>query len=117
MFLGMSKEKIARLEDLLRKHSLKTLIGIKLAPLLALPGIMLIGAIRMPFIRFVSISLAVTLARSLVFIVAGYTLGKAFDSFSKIFKYNILIIIVVFAIIALLYWAYKKLSAKFSARI
>src|SRR3989338_10621048 len=47
-FFGLSKEKIDKLEKLINTHPGKMLTAIKLAPILPIPGLMLVGSMHMP---------------------------------------------------------------------
>jgi len=103
--IGLDKKRIKHTEFLLKKHFLKTLIVLKLTPLLAPPGLMIIGASKISFKKFLLNSLIVIIPASITFALLGYYLGLAFDSFFKYFKMAqefFLVIIILVIIIAFL---------------
>lgn len=50
--VGLTKERMLRLETLIKKHPKKTMVAIKLSPLLPTPGLMMMGAVRMSLEQF-----------------------------------------------------------------
>ena len=115
---GLKKKRMKSIELKLKQHFFKTLVVLKLTPMLAPPGLMLIGASRISFKRFLLNSLAIIIPASLLFATLGYTLGLAADSFFKYYKLArefLLVIVIVVAIIA--YGFEKKIFSKIAKRI
>ncbi|OGN28152.1 MAG: hypothetical protein A3A33_02245 [Candidatus Yanofskybacteria bacterium RIFCSPLOWO2_01_FULL_49_25] len=114
---GLSQERMERIERLLNKHAVKTLIALKLTPILPTPGLMIVGATRMPLSRYASISLLITLPKSLLFMIIGYYFGRSYDTIARYLhggEYAILALIIV---LILAYYAHKIIVTKFSQRI
>ena len=83
---GFSKDRMKNIENLLKNHFFKTLAVIKITPMLAPPGIMVIGASKCSFKKFLISSLMIIIPASLTFAFVGYYFGLAADSFFKYFK-------------------------------
>lgn len=115
---GLNPRRMKKIEYLLKNHFLKTLAVIKLTPMLAPPGIMLIGASKFSFRKLLLNSLVIIIPASLFFALAGYYLGLAFDSFFKYFKIaRELLLVLVIVIIIIAYFLEKKVSSKIATRI
>lgn len=81
-YFGLTAERIKRVEHLLHDHSVKTLVALKLTPVLPTPGLMIVGAIKMDLKKFTIVSLLITLPKSLVFMIIGYFFGQQYDKLS-----------------------------------
>lgn len=113
---GLSHERIVHIEELIHEHGVKTLLAIKLAPFIAAPGLMLVGAARFNLKKFASVALAVTVPRSLFFTGLGYYFGSSYGAVEPYIDRVALIALA--AIVAIfLYVAYEKISKKISESI
>lgn len=114
---GMPENTIEKLEQLIHLHPGKTLTAIKLAPILPVPGLMLVGSTHMPVKKFASINFLIALIRAAIFMVIGYYFGQIYDSVSGYVK-NIGYAIGVLAIISVAaYYIYKKTMNKISDKL
>ena len=95
----------------------KTLAAIKLAPMLPAPGLMMIGATRMPFRRYAWMTLIVALPKTLLFMLLGYYFGDAYDRFATVFQNGEYFILAAVVLTVVMFYAYKKLSAVLSTRL
>jgi membrane protein DedA with SNARE-associated domain len=113
---GLSKERLEKIDGLLNNHPIKTLTAIKLNPLTPLPGLMLVGASKMPLKKYVVISLAVTMPKSILFIVMGYYFGNLYDVIAYYGNFGFAIaLIVVLGFVALR--IYRKISYRIANKI
>jgi membrane protein DedA with SNARE-associated domain len=80
-YLGLTKDKVAKLEKMISQHAGKSLIAIKLIPFLATPGLIIAGVSRMDFRKFAFWSLIITVPSSLLYLLVGYYSGAAYDRF------------------------------------
>lgn len=114
--LGLSRQRIGRLEELLKKHFSKTMITLKLTPVLAAPGFMIVGALRMPFKKFLKFCSYVTVPKALAFLFIGYYLGQVYFV-SKFLAYGNFLLFGIFLIIVGIYIAYRIITKKLSKNI
>jgi membrane protein DedA with SNARE-associated domain len=105
-FLGITIEKVERLEKHFRIHSGKTLIVGKLSHVFGLVILLAAGLAKMSFKDFFKFDLLATIPKSLILIFTGYYFGKAairsiqnFDSVAlQTFFIVVLLIVIYFAI-------------------
>lgn len=116
-YLGLSAAKIENLEKLIQTHSTKTLLAIKLAPILPVPGLMLIGSMHMSVKKFTLINFAIALVRAAIFMSLGYYFGQIYDSISG-YAENVGYALVAGIIMAVaVYYSYKKITEKISEKL
>ena len=114
-YFGLTPERIKKVENLAQQHIAKTLIAVKLTPMIPLPGIMAIGAAKASFKKFLAIISAFTIPKVLLFMILGYYFGQIYD---KVFKYIeqggviLAVLLGIVIIISLLYDRIATLIAK-----
>lgn len=114
---GLSRERMKKLEHLLHTHPTKTLLFIKLAPVLPTPGLMIVGMVKMPLGKYIWLSALITLPKVLLFMALGYYFGAAYDTIAHYAQAGEYFIIVAVAAVAAIYWAYQKGSTAISMRL
>ena len=115
--IGLTQARLKHMEHLINTHPKKTLTAIKLAPLLPAPGLMMIGASRMPLKRYTWLTFLVALPKTLLFFALGYYFGAAYDRFSAVFQNGEYFILAAVAVTVIVFYGYKQLSARLSARL
>lgn len=115
--VGLTAERMAKMEDLIKTHPKKTIAAIKLAPMIPAPGLMMIGAIRMSFKNYAIMTLLVTLPKTIIFVLIGYYFGAAYDSFARYLQNGEYFVIAAIIITIAAYYLYKKLSERISLRL
>ena len=111
-YFGLTKDRIRRMERLMRDHAVKTLIALKLTPVLPTPGLMIVGATKMDLKKFTLISILITLPKSVVFMLMGYYFGKSYDKLSRYVAGGTYIILGGIVLIVLLNYLWVKFSAR-----
>jgi membrane protein DedA with SNARE-associated domain len=114
---GLSTLRMGKIEDLLKQHTIKTMIAIKSTPVLAFPGLMLVGAAKMPIGRFILWCFLITLPKALFFVIIGYYFGYMYNTISRYVENGSLIILVFAVSIFVIYMIYKKVSASLAEKI
>jgi membrane protein DedA with SNARE-associated domain len=113
---GLTEKRIEGIEEAMHKHGGKTVAVLKYTPVVAAPGLMLVGAMRMNWWKYLWFVFIVTLQKTLMFMLIGYFFGRAYN-IGKYIKYGALaplVIIVLYFIVAFLY---KRYSAKIVSKI
>ncbi len=111
-YLGVNKTNLRRLETMLAKHAVKSIIIIKLVPFLAAPGLLAAGMMRMNIKKYVTWTLAITIPSSLVYLIIGYYFGTFYSRIAHYAKIGAIIIAAfIIFFFAFLYFE-KKLFAK-----
>jgi membrane protein DedA with SNARE-associated domain len=107
-------------EKLSADHSRKSLFVIKMLPLLATPGLMIVGATKMDIKKYAFWCSVVIIPTSLFYLILGYYFGAAYSTINhylNIGGYIIAAAIIVIIIIAYLQKKYigdyaKKMTEK-----
>jgi membrane protein DedA with SNARE-associated domain len=108
---GLTEERIRKIEGLLNSHPTKTLIALKLTPILPTPGLMIAGTSRMPLKKFITICSFVILPKTIFFVVLGYYFGSAYSTVLRKFEKGELILGIIIGLILAIYYAFTKLSS------
>ena len=116
-YVGLTQERMHSLERLLHRHAAKALIIIKLSPIIPIPGLIMIGSVRVPVKQFIITSLLITLPRSLVFALMGFYVGKAYERLSGVISNSMSLVTFIMAVVFITYFMYKKISAKIAQEI
>jgi membrane-associated protein len=115
--IGITKQHMERLEHLIHTHPKKTMVAVKLAPMLPVPGLMMIGATRMSFKRFSTMAFVITLPKVLIFMALGYYFGRAYDSISHYIENGQYFIVIALVVIVAAFYIYKKVTARISLQL
>ncbi len=112
--IGLTRERIEKIKRLLLNHTGKAMIVIKLSPLIPVPGLITVGMMRVPFIRFIQVSLLITIPKLVVFALIGFFAGRAYEKFSGAISMGQYILFAVVPLIAILVFAYQRITASIS---
>jgi membrane protein DedA with SNARE-associated domain len=115
-YFGLNQARADRIELKLREHFGKTMVALKLTPVVPTFGFMLVGYLRLSFIKFTKYSSAVTVPKSITFLVLGYFFGRLYDinqylHYAEIF-FPIMVIVILGGIII-----YNKISARIANKL
>jgi len=112
-YLGLTDERILKLEKLLGNHPWKTLLIIKYSPFIPFPGFVITGAAKLPFRRFFYILLVLSLLKAVFFTAVGYFFGQVYNKLSEYFYYGQYFIVAAVILFIganyLLVWISKKI--------
>lgn len=114
---GLTEERIRKVEALLNSHPNKTLIALKLTPILPTPGLMIVGTSRMPLKKFITISSFVIFPKTIFFVLLGYYFGAAYSIVLRKFEKGELILGIIIVLILGIYYAAAKLSAYIARKV
>ncbi len=106
-YFGASEVRLRKLESVFKNHSGKLLLFGKTQ---AIGGVILTaaGVIKMPYWRFIGISMAGTVIKSFILFEIGYYFGKAISNIQNIFNKSILISILILITIVIVYIIHKR---------
>lgn len=116
-YFHISRERMDHLSELMRRHAWKTFIAVKLLPLIAVPGLMMAGAIKMPLRRYAFITTVIILPTSLIYLLLGYYFGAAYNQIKNYVDYAPYLIVVIMIAIFAISRIIKKLLAKFGEKV
>jgi membrane protein DedA with SNARE-associated domain len=115
-FLGINKERVEKIKDLLHKRVGRTVIFIKLTPFIGPPGLMILGAVRVPFKKLLKTALSIAVPKCILFALLGYYSAEAYVYLDKTIAkgQNALVIVAISFIVV--YLIYKKITAEMAKR-
>jgi len=112
---GLTHKRIKKLDGLIYKHTIKSLVAIKLTPTLATPGLIIAGASKVPPKKYILLSLAMTIPKSLLLISVGFFSGKAHSVANNYLHYTKYALPLLAIVLFISTYLYQKIS-RFIAR-
>ncbi len=109
--VGLNDERRARIEQMLHSHSGKSLLFLKMTPF-ATPGILLSGATKMHYGKFLAYCTAITLVRSLLFTALGFYAGALAQQVLTYLDWGQYIVVILVVLLVIVYLVLKKFSIK-----
>lgn len=116
-YLRITPKHMEKLEGLYHKHIGKTMTIVKLAPVLATPGLIVAGIARIPLKKFVIWSFIVTVPSSLFYLLIGYYSGAAYQKVIHYANYGGYIIAAAIGIFILISYLQRKYDKKLEAKL
>jgi len=112
-YLGITPERLLRIEKHFERHSGKTLVIGKLTH--AVGSLVLVGAgvARVRPRRFILYNLAATLPKSLALLIFGYYFGKAYGQAGNVLNYLALGMVAVTVLAAMTYLIPRRFARQF----
>ena len=113
---GLTEKRIEQVEHHIAEHGGRTVAMLKYTPVLATPGLMLVGAMRMNFWKYLWFVIIVTLQKTLTFMALGYFFGQTYN----IGRYIKLGALIPFAIVIVYFgfiFFYKRISDRIVSKI
>jgi len=116
-YLGLTRERMERIEQYLKKHTIKGLVIIKFVPVLPTFALIVAGALRIPIKTFIWIVTLVIIPRSLLFTGLGYYFGRVYDEVNKYLRSFELALLTVILLAILGYFGYKWFAGWIAKKI
>lgn len=112
-YIGITTERVARLENHFKRHSGKTLIAGKLSH--AIGGVILVaaGMARMPYWDFLRFNFFATLPKSLALLLIGFYFGEAYATLNKYVDYTALAAVALTVFFVVIYLILRKIGKSF----
>ena len=115
-YFGLTKKRVLRIKELSKEHFGKTMVVLKLTPVVPTLGFILVGYLKLSFIKFTKYSALVTIPKSILFLVLGYFFGRLYN-ISKYLHYIEIFIPVIIIILVIIFVLYKKMSVTIAEKI
>ena len=116
-YIGLTPERATKIKSLLHEHITKTLVLIKVSPIIPVPGILLVGSLRVSFRKFMNSSLMITVPKASLFALIGFSLGKTYTHFSGAVANSPYILFGIVVVLLLIYTIYQKITLRISRDI
>ncbi len=100
-YIGITRPRLRVFEKIAEEHIGKSMTIAKLVPLLALPGLVMMGITRVPMKIYVWWAIVIAIPSSLVYLLLGYYFGAVYDTVERYLHFGGAVIatfIVIFAV-------------------
>jgi membrane protein DedA with SNARE-associated domain len=116
-YFRIKKGLVKKLDDKIHNNLVKSMILIKSTPPLSTIGLLLIGASRAKFLKFLLISLCTVLPLALFYTVLGFYFGFAIKTVLEYFKMGQYVLFFVVVVCVIVFFLYKLISKKAIERL
>ncbi len=114
--LGITKERLEKVGGMVHNHFRKTMLVVKLSPLIPIPGLIAIGASRVPLRKFVGISLLITAPKAIFFALLGFYSGRTYVYLTNTITNGSYFAGGLILFILIIYLVYQKITALISKK-
>ena len=115
--IGLTKQRLERMADLLHRHAWKTLLALKLTPVIPTTGLMLVGVTRMPLKKYITICAVIILPKTIAFEVIGYFFGTQYNILEHYVNNISYLILAVIVLVVLFRYVWEKYSTRLAKKI
>lgn len=116
-YLGLTQKRIDYVEKVLHNHMFKTVVLIKISPMIGPFGLMIIGAAKTSFKRFILSALIVAVPKSIIYVLIGYFSAETYLGLSKFFAKGQYVLFGAIVFLALCYFAYMKIMKAIAKKL
>ena len=111
-YFGVTKERVEKIEKMVHKHFRKTMVVVKLSPIIPIPGLIAIGASHVPLKKFMGMSVLITLPKAMFFSLLGFYSLKTYMYLTNSIKSGTFYIGGLVLVIFIIYLIYQKITSK-----
>jgi len=115
-YFGLTKQRVAAADKLAKKHTVKSLIAIKMIPFLATPGLIVVGASKMDLRKYIFWSLIITVPSSLFYLLLGYYFGAAYGTIDHYLHLGYYLLAATIAIVLAVLYFQRKFAEDFAKK-
>ncbi len=116
-YIGLSEKRVEKIEKLLHEHTAKTVLLVKLSPIVCIPGLIIIGRSRVPLRKFFTPALALSVPKTAFFALVGFFSGKAYESAVKVVSNSQYVMLGLVIAVILVYIVYEKFARRATREI
>lgn len=115
-YVGLSVDRVKRLESHFKKHTIKTLLIGKAAYSVGTVVLVAAGIAKVPYRRFIWLNVIGTVPKSLFFLLIGIFFGQAYVKINNILEYTALVTITLAVILTIIYFSTRWLFGEINER-
>ena len=115
-FLGINSQRVEKIRNLLHERISRAVLLIKMTPIIGPAGILILGAIKAPFKKFLKAAFIIAIPKSLFFVLLGYYSGAAYIYLDKTIAKSETAVTIVAAIFIVIYFIYKKITSNIAKK-
>ena len=114
---GIKESSIKKLEGKIHNNLWKSVFLIKITPPLSTPGLLLVGASRLNFSRFILVSIITTLPLTIFYTTLGYYFGFAIKGVLNYLSMGEYILFFIILFLGMSYFLYKYMYKQITKRL
>jgi membrane protein DedA with SNARE-associated domain len=115
-YFGLTKKRIAAAEKIANKHTVKSLVAIKMIPFLATPGLIAVGASKMNLRKYIIWSIVITVPSSLIYLLIGYYFGAAYGTIDHYLHLGYYLLAATIVVVLVVLYFQRKFAEDFARR-
>lgn len=115
-YFGLTRQRVMAAEKLANKHTVKSLIAIKMIPFLATPGLIIVGASKMNLKKYIFWSIIITVPSSLIYLLIGYYFGAAYNTIEHYLHLGYYLLGATVAVVLIVLYFQKKFAENFAKK-
>jgi membrane-associated protein len=115
--VGLTNERMERMAHLLHTHPWKTLLAIKLTPIVPTTGLMIVGVTKMPLKKYIFISSLIILPKTIMFELIGYFFGRQYDVWEHYVSNASYLVVIGIGLIVLISFLWNKYMAGLATKV
>ncbi len=116
-FIGVTEERIKKIERLLHSNIGKTVFLVKVSPFIGTPGILVIGATHTPFKKFIKVAISVAIPKTIFYSLIGFLSGQAYLSLTKVVRRTEYALLVIIVLVTLIYILNSKVTGYLARKV
>lgn len=116
-WIGISRVRMKKAEAIARKHDIKALILLKFTPILVVPGLMLMGVVKMSYKKFILYCLAITTIKVIFFVIVGYYFGYLFKKISDYIDNAAVFLLGLLLFGLIIYIIYARITVNIASKV
>lgn len=116
-FFGFHEERVEEMKKLLHTHTAKALLLIKLSPLIGPPGLISVGAVNVPFRKFLKMTVIISACKAVFFGLVGYFSAQSYVHISKAISHGQYLFIGLILFLVLVQVLYKKAAKRLTKKL
>ncbi|MFA5131117.1 MAG: hypothetical protein WC467_01705 [Patescibacteria group bacterium] len=116
-FLGITIERVEKIEKLLHHRTSQAIIFVKLTPLIGPAGLMILGSVRASFKKLIKIALTIAIPKSVMYALLGFYSAAAYVYLDKTIARGENALMIIIGVAIAIYFLFQKISALIAKRM
>ncbi|MEK7217782.1 MAG: DedA family protein [Patescibacteria group bacterium] len=110
--IGLSHERLERISDLVKKNPWRTLLVLKITPIIPTTGLMVVGTTKMNLRKYIIICTIIIFPRAIFFTLLGYYFGNAYEQIGPYITNGSYLLVAIIVAVILINYLFRKYSAR-----
>ena len=116
-YLGLTQKRIDYVEKILHNHIFKTVLLIKISPMIGPFGLMIIGTSKISFKRFMLSASIISIPKTIVYVLIGYFSAETYLELNEKFSQGQYVFLGAIVFSAICYFIYNKIMKSIAKKL